>query len=115
MRWLRCETRSRRDDCLIRSAAARDHTKVSIHARVNRGKYLSPEKTTKSGGRWRGISVGFFFDDNGRFLYEDLIHSHKFDDTAPFLMGEEREAFLDLVWVMLVRHQGCRKKNHAHS
>lgn len=32
----------------------------------------------------------------GRFLYEDLIPDRKLGDTAPFLRGEEEEAFLDL-------------------
>ncbi|KAJ9303084.1 hypothetical protein DTO271G3_458 [Paecilomyces variotii] len=52
---------------------------------------------------------GPFFDDNGRFLYEDLIPDRKLDDTVPFLEGDEREAFLDLAKGMLVWHPSMRK------
>ncbi|QKX54061.1 uncharacterized protein TRUGW13939_01144 [Talaromyces rugulosus] len=52
---------------------------------------------------------GPFFDNNGRFLYEDLIPDRKLGDTVSFLDGEEREAFLDLAKGMLVWHPDVRK------
>ncbi|KAE8154848.1 kinase-like protein [Aspergillus avenaceus] len=52
---------------------------------------------------------GPFFGTDGHFLYEDLIPERGLDDTVPFLQGEEREAFLDLVRGMLVWHPYARK------
>ncbi|PIG79102.1 protein kinase domain protein [Aspergillus arachidicola] len=52
---------------------------------------------------------GPFFDNNGRFLYEDLIPDRKLGDTVSFLEGEEREAFLDLAKGMLLWHPNVRK------
>ncbi|KAJ6190531.1 hypothetical protein N7519_000552 [Penicillium mononematosum] len=52
---------------------------------------------------------GPFFDNNGRFLYEDMIPDRKLGDTVSFLGGEEREAFLDLAKQMLVWHPNIRK------
>jgi hypothetical protein len=45
----------------------------------------------------------------GRFLYEDLVPERKLGDTASFLRGEEKEAFLDLAKGMLVWHPDARK------
>ena len=45
----------------------------------------------------------------GRFLYEDLIPNRKLGDTASFLEGEEKDAFLDLAKGMLVWHPNGRK------
>ncbi|KAF7165338.1 hypothetical protein CNMCM5623_009543 [Aspergillus felis] len=53
---------------------------------------------------------GPFFDNNGRFLYEDLIPDRKLGDTVIFLEQEEREAFLDLAKGMLAWHPDARKK-----
>ncbi|KAJ5100469.1 hypothetical protein N7456_006521 [Penicillium angulare] len=52
---------------------------------------------------------GPFFDNDGRFLYENLIPDRKLEDTVPSLEGEEREEFLDLVKGMLVWHPNFRK------
>ncbi|KAJ5218114.1 uncharacterized protein N7498_000213 [Penicillium cinerascens] len=52
---------------------------------------------------------GPFFDNNGRFFYEDLIPDRKLDDTVSFLAGGEREAFLDFAKRMLVWHPDARK------
>ncbi|RAL15370.1 putative protein kinase [Aspergillus homomorphus CBS 101889] len=52
---------------------------------------------------------GPFFDNNGRFLYEDLIPDRKVGDTVSFLEGEEKEAFLDLAKGMLLWHPSLRK------
>ncbi|KAL4894840.1 kinase-like domain-containing protein [Aspergillus ambiguus] len=53
---------------------------------------------------------GPFFDNNGRFLYEDLVPGRKLDDTVSFLEGEEKEAFLDLAKRMLDWHPDAREK-----
>ncbi|OJJ31495.1 hypothetical protein ASPWEDRAFT_62631 [Aspergillus wentii DTO 134E9] len=52
---------------------------------------------------------GPFFNNNGGFLYKDLIPDWKLGDTIDFLKGEDREAFLDLTKGMLVWHPNARK------
>ncbi|KAH3274350.1 hypothetical protein KXV19_007347 [Aspergillus fumigatus] len=52
---------------------------------------------------------GPFFDEKGRFLYENLIPNRKLSDTASFLGGEEKETFLDLAKRMLVWHPDARE------
>ncbi|RAH72489.1 kinase domain protein [Aspergillus aculeatinus CBS 121060] len=52
---------------------------------------------------------GPFFDNDGRFLYEDLIPDRRLGDTVSFLQGEEREAFLDLVGKMLLWNHNYRR------
>ncbi|KAJ9197368.1 hypothetical protein DTO164E3_5801 [Paecilomyces variotii] len=75
--------------------------------------YSWPEPVRREDGRVCETAEeyfgGPFFDDNGRFLYEDLIPDRKLDNTVSFLEGEEREAFLDLVKGMLVWHPDARK------
>ncbi|PYI29933.1 kinase-like protein [Aspergillus indologenus CBS 114.80] len=53
---------------------------------------------------------GPFFDNNGRFLYEDLIPNRRLGETVSFLKGEEREAFLDLVRKMLPWNHNYRRR-----
>ncbi|KAJ9309560.1 hypothetical protein DTO217A2_850 [Paecilomyces variotii] len=75
--------------------------------------YSWPEPVRREDGRVCETAEeyfgGPFFDDNGHFLYEDLIPDRKLDDTVSFLEGEEREAFLDLAKGMLVWHPNARK------
>ncbi|KAJ9212960.1 hypothetical protein DTO166G4_5464 [Paecilomyces variotii] len=75
--------------------------------------YSWPEPVRREDGRVCETAEeyfsGPFFDDNGRFLYEDLIPDRKLDNTVSFLEEEEREAFLDLVKGMLVWHPDARK------
>lgn len=61
---------------------------------------------------WLSISNELFSESRtlvGRFLYEDLIPDRKLDDTASFLEGEEKEAFLGLAKGMLVWNPDARK------
>ncbi|EPS27285.1 hypothetical protein PDE_02228 [Penicillium oxalicum 114-2] len=51
---------------------------------------------------------GPFFDNNGHFVYENLIPDRKLGDTISFLEGAEREAFLDLAKGMLSWHPDAR-------
>ncbi|KAJ9219056.1 hypothetical protein DTO027B5_414 [Paecilomyces variotii] len=75
--------------------------------------YSWPEPVRREDGRVCETAEeyfgGPFFDDNGRFIYQDLIPNRKLDDTFSFLEGEEREAFLDLAKGMLVWHPNARK------
>ncbi|PYH76633.1 CMGC protein kinase [Aspergillus uvarum CBS 121591] len=45
---------------------------------------------------------GPFFDEEGEFLYPDLIPERKLVDTLPVLEGKDKEMFLDLARNMLV-------------
>ncbi|OJJ98381.1 hypothetical protein ASPACDRAFT_122190 [Aspergillus aculeatus ATCC 16872] len=45
---------------------------------------------------------GPFFDDEGKFLYPDLIPERKLADTLSLLDGKDKENFLDLTGKMLV-------------
>ncbi|PWY77410.1 protein kinase [Aspergillus heteromorphus CBS 117.55] len=51
---------------------------------------------------------GPFFDEDGKFLYEELIPDRKLEDTITFLEEEEREGFLSFVGKMLVWHPSDR-------
>ncbi|CAG8135534.1 unnamed protein product [Penicillium salamii] len=53
----------------------------------------------------------FFYSRNtlGHFLHEDLIPDRRLGDTASFLRGEEKEAFLDLAKGMLAWRPDMRK------
>ncbi|KAE8131512.1 kinase-like protein [Aspergillus pseudotamarii] len=75
--------------------------------------YSWPESVKREDGRVCETAeeyfCGPFFDNNGHFLYENMIPDRKLGDTVSFLEGEEREAFLDLVKGMLVWHPDARK------
>ncbi|KAJ5205702.1 hypothetical protein N7491_003671 [Penicillium cf. griseofulvum] len=75
--------------------------------------YLWPEPVRREDGRVCETAeeyfCGPFFDNNGRFLHEDLIPDRKLHDTVSFLEGDEREAFLDFAKGMLVWHPDERK------
>ncbi|KAJ5199732.1 kinase-like protein [Penicillium cf. griseofulvum] len=45
-----------------------------------------------------------------RSLYENMVPDRKLGDTIFCLMGEEKEAFLDLIKGMLLWHPDMRKK-----
>ncbi|KAL4810442.1 kinase-like domain-containing protein [Aspergillus unguis] len=77
--------------------------------------YAWPEPVRREDGKVCETSEDYFdgpfFDDNGRFLYEDLIPNRKLEDTVPsFLEGEEKESFLDLARNMLIWHPDYRKR-----
>ncbi|KAF4221513.1 hypothetical protein CNMCM5878_008761 [Aspergillus fumigatiaffinis] len=44
---------------------------------------------------------GPFLDDEGKFLYDDLIPTRKLEDTVPSLETGDKEAFLSFVRQML--------------
>ncbi|EFW16073.1 hypothetical protein CPSG_07123 [Coccidioides posadasii str. Silveira] len=44
---------------------------------------------------------GPFFNENGEFLYDDLIPARKLEDSIPSLKQKERQAFLSFVTLML--------------
>ncbi|KAB8212800.1 hypothetical protein BDV33DRAFT_210847 [Aspergillus novoparasiticus] len=44
---------------------------------------------------------GPFFDDKGKFLYDDLIPTRKLEETVPSLETGDREAFLSFIKQML--------------
>ncbi|KAL4876551.1 protein kinase [Aspergillus karnatakaensis] len=52
---------------------------------------------------------GPFFNDDGKFLYEDLIPNRKLEDTIPFLEENERENFLSFARQMLTWQPKDRK------
>ncbi|CAG8360929.1 unnamed protein product [Penicillium salamii] len=57
----------------------------------------------------RELYGGPYFDEEGNFLYEDLIPKRKLEDTVPSLKGEEKELFLSFARGMLTWDPSARK------
>ncbi|CAG7948358.1 unnamed protein product [Penicillium salamii] len=57
----------------------------------------------------RELYGGPYFDEEGNFLYEDLIPKRKLEDTVPSLKGEEKELFLSFAREMLTWDPSARK------
>ncbi|GKZ32815.1 hypothetical protein AbraIFM66950_002448, partial [Aspergillus brasiliensis] len=68
--------------------------------------YKWPEKIKRADGTICGSALGYFggpfFDDNGKFLHEDLIPDRQLSDSIPSLDESEKEKFLSFMSGMLV-------------
>ncbi|KAL4998792.1 kinase-like domain-containing protein [Aspergillus recurvatus] len=52
---------------------------------------------------------GPFFNENGEFLYDDLIPARKLEDSILYLEQKERQAFLSFITLMLAWHPEDRQ------